>query len=289
MKQFILPALVLISSAAFSQSTKSGNYNLDQDYKLDPKGTIYLTSSDAKVTITGSARPNVHVKIKRVVTTKGWVFGDESFAVDVAERDGNLSIREQSNSSHVGIVGYHYEEYSINIEAPEGASLVVKGDDGDYFIKSVHGSMNLDLDDADVELAGCQGNDFRVRLDDGDLRMDSGKGSLEVDADDADVVVKNSAFSKIYANLDDGDFIVETSLSDGGDYFIDAQDGLVSITVLGGGGRFDIRHDDARVITEGNFNVVDKEEDRTRLTLASGNAKVDIRADDARVKLTSRN
>jgi hypothetical protein len=69
------------------------------------------------------------------------------------------------------------------------------------------------------------------------------------------------------------------------DYFIDAQDGLVSLTVLGGGGKFDIRHDDARVITEGNFNVVEKSEDRTRLTLASGNSKVDIRADDARVRL----
>jgi hypothetical protein len=288
MKQLTLLSLVLISSAAFSQSTKMGDYNLDQQYKLDAKGTIYLTSSDAKVFITGSKRPTVHVKVERVVTTKGWVFGDESFAIDVTERDGNLSIKERSNSSHVGIVGYHYEKYTINIEAPEGASLVIKGDDGDYFINTVHGAVDLDLDDADVELTGCQGNDFRVRLDDGDLRMDTGKGTLEVDADDADVIIKNSSFSKISANLDDGDFVVETSLADAGDYFIDAQDGLVSLTVLGGGGRFDIRHDDARVVTEGNFSVVDKEEDRTRLTLASGNAKVDIRADDARVKLISR-
>jgi hypothetical protein len=285
MQRYLTFLLALVAGSALAQSIKSGNYNLDKEYSLDAKGTIYLNSSDAKVYITGSARTTAHVKIDREVSTKGWVFGEEEFMVDVNEQGGNLSIKERSRSSHVGVIGYHYEKYTIKIEAPLGASLVVKGDDGDYFITTINGSIDLDLDDADVELTGCQGSEFKVTLDDGDLRMDTGKGVLEVDADDADVIVKNGSFSKIMANLDDGDFVVETSLSDNGDYFIDAQDGLVSLTVLGGGGKFDIRHDDARVITEGNFNVVEKSEDRTRLTLANGNSKVDIRADDARVRL----
>ncbi|MDZ7650882.1 MAG: DUF4097 family beta strand repeat-containing protein [Cytophagales bacterium] len=124
-----------------------------------------------------------------------------------------------------------------------------------------------------------------MKLDDGDLRMDTGKGTLEVDADDADVEIKNASFQKIMAQLDDGDFVVETTLAENGDYFIEAQDGLVSFKVLGGGGRFDIRHDDARVITEGGFETIEKSDDRTRITLATGNAKVEIRADDARVRL----
>jgi hypothetical protein len=115
--------------------------------------------------------------------------------------------------------------------------------------------------------------------------MDTAKGTLELDADDADVKIRNAAFDKIMVDIDDGDFVVETSLSENGDYYIDAQDGLVSMTVLGGGGKFDIRHDDARVITEGNFDTVEKSEDRTRLTLANGNANVKIHADDARVRL----
>jgi Putative adhesin len=206
MKSLAAFFLALTGFSAFAQSMKSGDYNLDQEYKLDAKGTIYLNSSDAKVFITGSARPTAHVKIERQVTTKGWVFGEEEFRVDVTEQNGNLSIRERSNSSGVGIVGYHYEKYVITIEAPEGASLVIKGDDGDYFIKTVHGAVDLDLDDADVELTGCLGSDFKVRLDDGDLRMDAGKGILEVDADDADVIIKNASFEKIMANLDDGLF-----------------------------------------------------------------------------------
>ena len=47
------------------------------------------------------------------------------------------------------------------------------------------------------------------------------------------------------SHVDDGDLVIETSLSDNGDYFIDAQDGLISLTITKGGGNFDIRHDDA--------------------------------------------
>jgi ferric-dicitrate binding protein FerR (iron transport regulator) len=161
--------------------------------------------------------------------------------------------------------------------------LVIQGDDGDYFIKSIHGSIELDLDHADIELAGCLGNNYKVRLDDGDLLMDTGKGTLEVDAEDDDIVIKSVAFEKIIADVDD--FVIETLLTGNGDYYINGQDGLIAMTVLGGGGKFDIRHDDARVIAEGDFTTVEKSEDRTRLTLAKGSAKVNIHSDDARVRL----
>jgi len=285
MKTLLVTGIIFSSFSALAQSDKSGDFHLDKEFKMESAGVIHLSSSDAKVFIIGSSRSTAHVKIDREVTTKGWVFGEEKFTVDVTEQNGDLLIKERSGSTHVGMVGYYNETYKINIEAPAGANLIIRGDDGDYFIKAINGSIELDLDDADVELAGCLGNNFKVRLDDGDLRMDTGKGILEVDADDADIVIKSAAFEKIIADVDDGDFIVETSLSDNGDYYINGQDGLISMTVLGGGGKFDIRHDDARVIAEGDFNTVEKSEDRTRLTLANGNAKVNIHSDDARVRL----
>jgi Putative adhesin len=285
MKTLLATGILFSSFSLLAQTEKAGDFHLDKEYKMESTGVIHLSSSDAKVFITGSTRATAHVKIDRVVTTKGWVFGEEKFMVDITEQDGNLMIKEKSGSTNVGMMGYYNEEYTINIEAPAGSGLVIRGDDGDYFIKEVNGSIELDLDDADIELTGCKGNNFKVRLDDGDLRMDTGKGTLEVDADDADVIIKHAAFEKIIADIDDGEFIVETSLSENGDYYINGQDGLISMTVLGGGGKFDIHHDDARVIAEGNFDTVEKSEDRTRLTLASGNAKVSIHADDARVRL----
>lgn len=285
MKTLLATGIILSSFSVLAQSDKTGDFHLDKEFKMESTGVIHLSSSDAKVFIIGSSRSTAHVKIDREVTTKGLIFGEEKFTVDVTEQNGDLLIKERSGSTHVGMVGYYNEDYTINIEAPTGSSLVIRGDDGDYFIKAVNGSIELDLDDADIELAGCLGSNFKVRLDDGDLRMDTGKGTLEVDADDADIVIKSAAFEKIMADIDDGDFVVETSLSENGDYYIDGQDGLISFTVLGGGGKFDIHHDDARVVAEGNFDTVEKSEDRTRLTLANGNAKVNIHADDARVRL----
>jgi hypothetical protein len=285
--QFILFVFCLTTSVVFAQM-KNRDYHIDKEYKIQSNGTLSLYSTDAKVSIVGSNRTTAHVKIDREVQTRGMVFGEEEFAINIEENNGSLEIKERSGSRSVGIVGYHYEKYTISIEVPIGVSLRVKGDDGDHIIRSINGSIEATLDDGDLELISCKGNEFKFRLDDGDIKMDEGKGTLEVNADDADIFIQKGSFSKIVADVDDGDFIVETSLTDNGDYFIDAQDGLISFTILGGGGKFDILHDDARVTTDGNFTMVEKSDDRTRLTLANGNAKVDIRADDARVKLTSR-
>lgn len=286
--KMLVAALFTVSAIAASAQTKDGIYQMDRDYEMGPKGMLKLNSSDAKVTITGSNRPNAHVKIYRQVTTKGVVFGQEEFSVDVLEDNGNLTIRERSNSTVVGMIGYHYEKYEITLDLPMGASLDIRGDDGDYRIRNIDGRMSIDVDDADVEIASCGGDDFRFQLDDGDIVMDGGKGRLDIDADDADVQISKATFTSVVANVDDGDLHIETSLAENGDYLIDAQDGMISMTITGGGGKFDIRHDDSRVTTEGDFQQVERSDNRTLLTLAKGNARVDIRSDDARVKLIRR-
>jgi len=287
MKTILAIAALFFSFALNAQ--KEGNYHLDKEFDLDSKGTIELSSSDAKVSVTGTARKNVHLKVDREVTTKGLFFGRDEFAMEIDNTGGNLRIRERSSSSHSGIVGYYHEDYEIKIEAPEGASIVIKGDDGDYVVRNINGSISMSVDDADIDLVGCKGNQFRFRLDDGNLTMDQGRGSLDIDTDDGDVRIRSAHFTSIIADIDDGDFIIETSLADNGEYNIRAQDGLVSMIITKGGGQFNVRHDDARVIAEGPFDVNEKTERFTKLSLASGTAKVDINADDARVRLQNTN
>jgi hypothetical protein len=289
MRKILIPALALIWAVSSAQSTKMGDYHLDQTYKMDARGIITLSSSDANVFITGSSRSDVHVKIDRIMETRGFVWGTQEFGVDITENNGNLLIKERSGSgATVAVVGYIHEKYTINIEAPEGVSLTLRGDDGDYYIRTVHGDMDLNIDDADVELTGCKGSNFKIRIDDGKISMHEGRGTLDVTADDADVKIQNGKFSKIMANMDDGDLMIETTLADNGDYYMDCQDGLISFTVLSGGGDFSIRHDDARVYTEGLFEELERTERRTTLKLPKGNARVEIHADDARIRLSSR-
>jgi hypothetical protein len=254
---------------------------------MSKKGTIDLSSSDAKVFITGSTRSDAHVKIDRKVEAKGVYSHNAEFSVDVEAEDGNLRIREHQSGTNVGFIGYFREDYRIEIEAPEGASLVVHGDDGDYYIKNINGEISMSIDDADAELVSCKGDKFSFRIDDGDIRMDSGKGSLEVDADDADVSIYHGSFTSIYADVDDGDFIIETSLANDGKYSLNSEDGSISMTITGGGGEFDVRHDDARVLADADFKTNDESKSRTKLSLDQGTAKVSIRIDDAGVKLKS--
>lgn len=284
----ILFTLIVLSWISINVFGQGADFHLDKEYKIGKTGLLDMNVSDAKVFITGSDRSSAHVKIDRTITTKGWKFGEEQFTVNVEEESGDLKIREKHTSNNVGVVGYYNEEYKIQIELPEGASLTVRGDDGDYYIKNVNGSISLSLDDADAELADCKGSNFKFRIDDGDIRMNQGKGSLDVAGDDADVEINNAQFTSIHAKVDDGDLVIETSLSNSGEYFLEAQDGLVALNITSGGGNFNVRHDDAHVITEGEFKKTSDSEHETKLTLANGSAKVNVRADDARVKLTAR-
>ncbi|MCE2935361.1 MAG: DUF4097 family beta strand repeat-containing protein [Cyclobacteriaceae bacterium] len=284
MKQCVL-ILLLIPTLVLAQNDKDRDFHLDKEFNVNLGGQVRLRCSDADVVVVGSSRSTAHVKIDRLVTTRGWVWSDETFSVDISNEDGNLDIRERANGSVSMAFGSYQERYTIRLELPLGMSLSVDGDDGNYQISSLHGAIRLDLDDADVLLEKCQGNSFSFRLDDGDVQMDEGRGSLTVDGDDADIRIRNARFASMDVNIDDGDFVVETSLADAGRYTINLQDGLVSLTVTSGGGRFDIRHDDARVTTEGNFNVINRTETRTEVSTTNGSAEVRIQADDARVKL----
>lgn len=279
----LFSALLLLSLSTQSQNIE-GEFHLDKEYKLSPTGKVRLKCSDAKVSITGSSRSTAHIKIDRQVESKGFIFGEREFSVDIDESDGNLEIKERSQGT-IGMVGYYHVKYSIVLELPEGISLQVDGDDGDYYLTSINGKVDMNVDDADIQLTACKGNDFRFRLDDGDIKMDEGKGLLEIDGDDTDIQIKNGNFTSIIANVDDGDLEIETSIVDNGKYSIDAQDGLLSFKVRNGGGSFTVRHDDSRVTADEGFKLEEKTESRTRFTLANGSAQVELRADDARVIL----
>jgi len=264
-------------------------YTLDEEYDINLDGTLMLKTNDANVTITGSNRSNVHLKVYRKITTKGIVWGDKEFSMEVKEENGNLRVYEKSSGTHVSVVGYMREEYTIDIQVPLGVNLDINADDDDFLIKNMKGSIKLDLDDGDAELRNCQGTEFRFDLDDGNIDMDTGSGTLYAKTDDGDIKVRNASFSEINASVDDGDLIIETSLADNGKYSFRADDSDIVLTITSGGGEFVIDHDDSRLYTKGNFETLRKDDDYTELKLAGGSAAVKIRVDDASIRIDSKN
>jgi len=273
---FILPIVLM------AQDT----YQLDETYDINLDGTINLNTDDADIRIIGSNRSDVHLKVYRKVATRGIVWGEKDFHVDVTSRNGNLDIRDVQKGS-TSVIGYLKEVYKIEIQVPLGISFNIKGDDDDYIIRNIAGSISLNMDDGDAELYNCTGNNFEFNLDDGDIIMDKAAGSLYVKADDGDVEIKNASFTSIKAKLDDGDLVIETSLVDHGVYEFNSDDSDISLNITSGGGKFEIKHDDSRVRTAGNFEKLVNQENYTELQLAEGKAKIKVRVDDASVSLAA--
>ncbi|MEM6524982.1 MAG: DUF4097 family beta strand repeat-containing protein [Bacteroidota bacterium] len=284
MKTLITIAILFIGIRTVAQDSE---FKLNENYPIKSSGTIEMWSSDAEVTIKGTDRKDVSVNIYRKVTVKGVRFGERDFKVEVFEENGNLIIRERSKGS-VSMVGYSREVYTIDIEAPRNVSLDLEGDDDDYLIENIGGSIVLDIDDGDADLSNCDGSDFDFDFDDGDIRMDGGKGKIRIRSDDGDVNIRNASFSEVEASMDDGDIEIETSLADNGTYFFRSNDGGVYLDVPRGGGEFLIYHDDSRVSFSGDFEVDRDDENETRLRSRRGNAKVKVRVDDGRVQINAR-
>lgn len=275
--------LSFFSTQLFAQ--RDGEYHLDEVYKIDNEGTLFLRSEDAEVKITGSDRSDVRVVIDRYEETKGASSSRRSFEMEVEEKSGNLYLTERSKSSGWN-VGYYRLDYEITIELPMNASLKIDGEDDDYVIKSVNGSIRLQTEDGDVELLDCNGSDFEIELEDGDLRMDGGEGSLYIDVEDGDVDVRNGSFDKLEISTEDGDVIIETKLEDNGAYDIDGEDATIELVVLNGGGEFNISKDDARVSASKDFELLRETDSRVSYRLENGDADVRIRTSDGRVRLT---
>ena len=282
LKTSILTLIVLTAQQSIAQDNV---FKLDEKYPIEANGTIYMDTDDANVRIMGSDRKDVRVNIYRKLTRKGIVFGDESFEVEIKPRGGNLYIKDIQQQVSIGVMGYMSEEYEIKIEAPNTVNLDVDGDDDDYTIRDINGSIAMDLDDGDARLIGCSGSSFDFRLDDGDLEMDEARGSLRISVDDGDVQINNAKLNEIDAIADDGDIEIATTLVDNGNYSFRADDGDIILTVLGGGGTFHIYHDDGRVSASQAFRVLKQEDDETKLQLGDGNATVKVRADDSNVRL----
>ncbi len=282
---FVCSVLLFLSFDAIAQ--KTDEFNLDQIYAIDSNGTINLQSDDANVTVTGTDRQDVRVVVKYRMRVRGLSFGNnDGFEMIVEEENGNLNIfeKKRENGTKV-IVGSSREEYSITIEAPRGVSLNLEGDDDSYRVSSIDGAINIEADDSDVELTDCNGDVFTVNLDDGEFLMDGGNGSLQLDIDDGDARILNGNFNDVQIVFDDGDLDLTTALSDGGNYRFDMDDGDLVLNIAGGGGEFDIRHDNADISTSSEYEEVMRDEDRSIYRLPLGRANISIKVDDADIVL----
>lgn len=283
-KPALLSALLLfVGITAQAQDTE---FNLDETYQIDESGTVYLDSDDAEVTIEASDRSDVHVVIYHSVDVDGWELkSGEEFKMDVETRAGNLYVKEANSGGNRLLFGNVEEEYRITLEVPKTVALDIKGDDGTYDITDIGAALRIDADDTEVEIRGATGNSFEFNIDDGSVEMDRGQGELTMDMDDGEFRVRQASFREIDGDFDDGEMDITTSLADDGFYLFDMDDGELELNISGGGGEFDINHDDGDIRVGSSFEEIMKEEEHSLYRLPGGDATIEIDSDDGDIDL----
>lgn len=284
----ILTILLYGTALATDGNTKEFEYTLDETYQIAANGTLSLNTEDADVKIVGSNRKDVHVNVYRKVTLKG-IFRnhEDQFKIVVTEKDGHLVIREESERRISITIGSYSETYKIVIEVPFSVSLKLRGDDDNYIIKRIHGKINIDGDDGDVEISHCKSKKITIDLEDGDVEIADGIGNLTVDLDDGDLTTVNSKFSNVDITVSDGYLDIETSLYNKGMYQFRTDDGDLKLNITNGGGVFEVRHDDGRVRTSSVFKESYSGERKHKYNLPNGQAQVFIKTNDGNVRLTT--
>lgn len=261
-------------------------YNLDETYSIEKNGTIYLQSNDAEVNIQGTDRSDVHLIVYRYVDVDGWeIKSEDRFEMIAENRDGDLYIREDKEENRRLIFGNIEEEYRIDIEVPRDVALDIKGDDDNYDISDINLGVKISADDSDIELGGMQADDFEFDLDDGSINMDVGQGKLKLNMDDGELYVRKASFTEIDARADDGEMDISTSLATDGFYRFDMDDGDLELNIAGGGGEFDIHHDDASIRVGSEFEERSSDEHRSVYRLQGGESRIEIDIDDGDVEL----
>jgi len=285
----VVISFLFLAGSAWAQRTD--RYDLDKTYSISSDGTINLESNDSSVEIVGTDREDVHLVVHYRAEISGFTLNESNrFNMIVEEKNGDLLIRERErdfNFSNIS-VSFRNVEYSIVIEAPRNVALELYGDDDNYSITDILGSIKMDIDDGDARLTRCRGTDFSFNMDDGELDIDELSGRLKVAIDDGVVNIRKGNFEHIDIEGDDPEISLTTVLHNDGEYNFEFDDGSLDMGIIGGGGEFRIDHDGLRISTNREFRELEADDDYSVYQLAGGTAVVHIRTDDGRIRLSVR-
>jgi len=279
----MLIAAIFISH--FSMARQDDNeFHLDETYSMSKTGKLWMNPEDANIEIIGSDRSDIHVKIDRIAEVKGLSAGNKEFSVSVESKDGDIFIKEKEIRTRY-FIGFSRLEYTILVELPQGASLIVTSDDSDYEVTNVNGFIDMKLDDGDAKLRQCNGSRFEFDLDDVNLELDGGNGEIYAQLDDGNAYISGASFDDVNLKVDDGSITLETVLADQGSYELRGDDARIELIVLSGGGDITVNGDDSSVRATADFREIEVTERRNKYSLPGGNARVRIDTDDGRVRI----
>lgn len=287
-------------------SHAQGEFNLNEDYNISEGGTLYLDSEDADVTIKGTNRDDVGVSIYR--KTKGKHYGNKKFDIEVVEKNGNLHIKEPESKEKVQYsVSINSKTiYTIDIEVPYSVDLDIKGEDDNYVIEYIDGSVYIKSEDGDIVLNNLDGDEIEIAIEDGDVQLTDSNANLRLKLEDGDFTSKASdlydvdiivedgnvkfnggSIGDCKIKSEDGDIRISSGFRSNSKVNIRTEDGDVNIDSNGEGGSFTVTMEDGDVsYAESSLNLESKSKHKHIYnTVQEGNVEVSISVEDGDVNI----
>jgi len=304
MKLFLSTLVVLSISLSLHAQYE---YNHEETHAIAPDGILTLDTEDADVVITGTTRSDAYVKIHKKVTGKEK--RSHKFDIEYIEQGGNLTIKEKKNKTgNSYTMGWNSKTvYTVELGLPSGVSMDIRGEDDNYTITNINGSIKIKSEDGDISLSDSSPKMLDVKLEDGDVELLTVRTDFDIKLEDGNISAENCEFGNLNLRLEDGDVMLnEVSLGstkivteDGNiaiavncdsktQVNINSEDGDIKIKTSGEGATVDVSYEDGDVdYNDDDYEVLNKTKRSKKLkTKKSGQATFKISVEDGDVRLS---
>ena len=320
---------MVVTSWGSTLEAKEIEREFHESFEVSEGMGLRLIHGDGDVVIEAWDRDvlDVQVYYRSDIRSFGLGVRDPDFTVDFDQRGDQIVITEHESGRPGIIIGFHSSrryEYTYTIKAPGYLELDFEGDDGDIRISNWQGTIDVILDDGDVDLedlrservsieiedgdvsargldgefflSGDDGDLFlaqstipwgRIRVEDGDLEIEKCEGDFDIVLDDGDVRLRSVRVGELDIRSSDGDIFVD--LLDGGppDINLESDDGRIEVDLEAGiSARFSISTDDGRISLDlPSGTGIEEGEESASGNIGSGEGRIRIRTSDGNVTL----
>ena len=304
MKNIIKTLLILFG---FTPTFAQENYSFNEVYPITDQGMITMLTNDADITIVGTDRSDVLIKVERQVIGKYWT--NKPFELQVIPTEVGLAISDIANQDKelnysISINGE--VNYTIELEVPLNTRLTLNGEDDDYTISNINNEITIVNQDGDIHLNQCIGESITIKTDDGGLYMencmtnliyntidgdlnakDSSFEILTVDVEDGNIDLQNTTLTTATLNTEDGNIKVSGNTTPDARLNIHSEDGYVSMQVAEFCGQVIINHEDSAFnYAEAKYLVKNQTDETKHIdTTCEGNGRILIKTEDGKVSL----
>jgi DUF4097 and DUF4098 domain-containing protein YvlB len=230
------PFLVLTGLAALAAgaAARADEHSFNQQVNADPHGTVEISNVAGKVEVSGWDQPQVSVQAS---------FTSGIDSVDVESHRGRTTIAVRQHGGH-----WSTAQAYLQIKIPRSSDLEVNGVSahivstgviGTQQLKTVSGSINADISQADVEAKTLSGEvvlrgdgkpgTLHVSSISGSIKVDHWAGDMEAASVSGSLTAKLDSVRSVRARTTSGRMEIEGKLTKDGDLDLQTVSGSVRL------------------------------------------------------------